>query len=102
MVGHHPAGRPWRVGLSGSREHVVNLADAALATSSGLGSPFEPSGQFNHLLDPATGRCADPLRSIVVSAEATTADAMATALTLMSTEQANDVLERAPAGTWLA
>jgi thiamine biosynthesis lipoprotein len=88
-LGHHPAGRPWRVGirqgrsLTASRE--LDLADAAMATSSGWGSPFEGTGRCNHLLDPATGRSADPHRTItVIAAEATLADGLATAFTMMT------------------
>ena len=83
-LGRHPEGRPWRAGLPG-RAETFDLIDgagaAALAVSSGAGSPFEPTGRLNHLLDPATGRCAAPERLVAVLArDATTADAVATAL----------------------
>lgn len=89
-LGRHPDGRPWGVGIRGRvDEAAVELADRALAVSAGSGSPFEASGRLNHLLDPATGRCADPARTVVVQApEATTADALATAFALMPEKRA--------------
>lgn len=94
-LGRHPDGRPWRVGIRDrADEAVVDLADRALAVSAGSGSPFEPSGRLNHLLDPATGRCADPARTVVVQApEATTADALATAFALMPEKRAQAIAE---------
>ena len=91
-LGRHPEGRPWRAGLPG-RAETFDLVDgagaAALAVSSGAGSPFEPTGRLNHLLDPATGRCAAPERLVAVLArDATTADAVATALAVASTPRA--------------
>ena len=91
-LGRHPEGRPWRAGLPG-RAETFDLVDgagaAALAVSSGAGSPFEPTSRLNHLLDPATGRCAAPERLVAVLArDATTADAVATALAVASTPRA--------------
>ena len=91
-LGRHPEGRPWRAGLPG-RAETFDLVDgvgaAALAVSSGAGSPFEPTGRFNHLLDPATGRCATPERLVAVLArDATTADAVTTALAVVPTPRA--------------
>lgn len=94
-LGRHPDGRPWRVGIRGrAEEAAMNLADRALAVSAGSGSPFESTGRLNHLLDPATGGCADPTRTVVVQAqEATTADAMATAFALMPQKRAHAIAE---------
>jgi thiamine biosynthesis lipoprotein len=91
-LGRHPGGRPWRAGLPG-RAEALDLVDgagaSALAVSSGAGSPFEPTGRLNHLLDPATGRCGDPARLVAVLApDATTADALATALAVVPTPSA--------------
>jgi len=91
-LGRHPEGRPWRAGLPGRAETfdlVEEAGAAALAVSSGAGSPFEPTGRLNHLLNPATGRCAAPERLVAVLArDATTADAVATALAVVPTPRA--------------
>src|SRR3546814_2935432 len=53
-------------------------------TSGGYGTRFEPSGRHNHLMDPRSGRCAPANRSVsVVAEDATTADAVSTALSLL-------------------
>ena len=85
-LGHHPDGRPWRVGLRRAAKpetlaHTVALSDRAVATSAGIASPFEPSGRHHHLFDPATGRPAPADGQIsVIAPRATTADALSTAL----------------------
>lgn len=88
-LGRRPDGTPWRVGVAdpGDPSRIaarIGIADLALATSGGYGTPFEPTGRHNHLIDPRTGRSAPPQRSVTVLArDATTADAAATALCLM-------------------
>ena len=85
-LGRHPAGRPWRVGLRRAAEpetlaRTVTLADRAVATSAGIASPFEPSGRYHHLFDPATGRPATGTGQVsVIAPSATAADALSTAL----------------------
>ena len=54
-LGHHPDGRPWRLGIrnggtSGSVDRMVELEDMALAVSGGYGTTFEPSGRFHHII----------------------------------------------------
>ena len=85
-LGHHPDGRPWRIGLRRAAEpetvaRTVSLADRAVATSVGIASAFEPSGRHHHLFDPATGRPAPGASQVsVIAPNATTADALSTAL----------------------
>ena len=84
-LGHHPDGRPWRVGLRHAAEpgtvaRTLALTDRAVATSAGIASPFEPSGRHHHLFDPATGRPAPAAGQVsVIAPRATTADALSTA-----------------------
>ena len=97
-LGRHPDGRPWRTGLAG-RTETLELGGGlpALAVSSGAGSPFEPTARLNHLLDPATGRCADPQRLVAVLApDATTADALATALAVLPVRRARALAAALP------
>lgn len=71
--------------------------DRAVSTSGSYGFQFDPAGRFNHLFDPATGGCASSYRSVTaVSGNATAADAMSTAFSLMAEPQIRSLL--APAG----
>src|SRR5204862_2944758 len=63
-LGHHPDGRPWRLGIrngnaAGDAGRTIELADMALAVSGGYGTTFEPSGHFHHIFDPHTGASAN-------------------------------------------
>ena len=84
-LGHHPDGRPWRVGLRRAAEpetlaRTVALTDRAVATSAGIASPFDASGRHHHLFDPATGRPAPTRGQVsVIAPRATMADALSTA-----------------------
>ncbi|WP_395019692.1 FAD:protein FMN transferase [Dongia sp.] len=95
-VGARDNGRPWTAGIENpmNRDMLladVPLVDAALATSGGYGFRFDPAGHFHHLFDPATGACPQLYASVsVVAANATAADALATAANLL----APDALER--------
>lgn len=85
-LGPPPDGRPWRIGLEGTAR-VLTIANGAVATSSAGGTVFEPSGAANHLFDPRTGRSTEAGRSVTVSAaDATTADALSTALSVVEPE----------------
>ena len=104
----HPAGRPWQVGVRdplnvGRFLATVPLRDAAIATSSGLGTPFDANGGFNHIFDPSTGACASRYLSVSVkTARATMADALSTAFSVMPLEKARQALTKAGAGeAWL-
>ncbi|MEA1648214.1 FAD:protein FMN transferase [Nitrospirillum sp. BR 11164] len=102
-VGHHPAGRPWTAGIKapGDDDRTVltlSLADQALSTSGAYGTPFEATGRFNHLFDPATGGCSDPGMSVSVRAPtATLADALSTAFSVMGSRDIARVLAQVPA-----
>ena len=101
-LGHHPEGRPWRVGLRHAAEpetvaRTVALADHAVATSAGIASPFEPTGRHHHLLDPATGRPAPGTGQVsVIAPRATTADALSTALAVSPPARVAQLAARFP------
>lgn len=108
-MGHHPLGRPWLAAVSDPRDPQrsildVELRDAggglpALATSAGYGTRFEPSGRFDHLIDPHTGASTHHHAAVTVAApRAVIADALSTALYLMPLDEAAAVLhDYAPA-----
>jgi thiamine biosynthesis lipoprotein len=91
-MGRHADGRPWRVGIGspdgdGAVLTSVSLENRALATSGGYGSPFSQDAQHHHLFDPKNGRSANYYRSIsVLAPDATTADALSTALAVTPRE----------------
>lgn len=97
-IGSRPDGLPWEVGVAdpevvGRTQTILPVVDRAVSTSGAYGFRFDPQGRFNHLFDPSTGGCAGRYRSVTtVSRDATTADALSTAFSLMSEEQIRAVL----------
>lgn len=91
VIGLHPEGRPWDVAIAdpggGPPLAVVPLVDRAMATSAPSGFRFDPPGRFNHLFQPADGRCAWRYASVsVVAGTATLADGLSTAFSMMPEE----------------
>ena len=107
-LGRHPDGTPWRVGLEdpgrrGTTSRTLYLEDRALSTSGGYGTLFEPSGRFNHLFDPTSGRCAERWPAVsVVAASATVADALSTAFCFMPLEEMRAALARTGGSAYVA
>jgi thiamine biosynthesis lipoprotein len=94
VLGAHPDGRPWR---AATRAGSIDLADNALAVSSGAGTAFEPSGKFHHIFDPATGASAAPPCEVAVTApRAMIADALATAICVVGEERSERLLAAYP------
>ena len=88
-IGDHPDGRPWRLLLS-NPEHTdsigeIEFTNAAVATSAGLGTPFDLSGKYHHIFDPKNGYNANNyLQVSVTSKTAAEADALATAFLILN------------------
>ncbi len=88
-IGSRPDGRSWTVGLEDPRSpgaiaERLAVVDRAVATSGGYGTVFDPSGRFNHIFEPGSGRTSWRWLSVSVeAATATEADALSTAFTLM-------------------
>jgi thiamine biosynthesis lipoprotein len=108
-LGRHPDGRPWRAGISDPARPdaligEVDLTDRALATSGGYGTVFDAAGRYGHLIDPRSGRTAPLARSIsVLAGDATTADALSTAFSLLDEGRIAALLPAFPgARAWLA
>ncbi|MDF2368985.1 FAD:protein FMN transferase [Sneathiella sp.] len=101
-LGGKPDGNPWRVGILSPEDGktiatTVDLANKALATSGGHGSPFTSHSTANHLLNPLTGRYAEFKRSVsVTSPSATLADMASTALSFMTDEDGRKFISRLP------
>lgn len=98
-LGARPEGGPWRVAVEGpqgrSSTSHISAINEAVATSGAYGFQFDEQGHCNHLFDPTSGKCAEPLRSVSVVAEsATAADGLSTAFALMKDEAVGSVLAR--------
>lgn len=87
-------GRAWPVQIE-RKPLPLMLRDRAIATSSGAGTPFESSGAWHHLIDPATGRSVQHHRAVsVVAPRATVADALSTALIVADPEKGRRIIAR--------
>lgn len=99
-LGQRGDATPWtvEVGRTGGRNgEIIEIADKAIATSSPAGFQFDSAGRFNHLLDPRTGSTAHRWQEVSVMApDATTADALATAFSLMHTDDITQFLTSRP------
>ena len=88
-IGAKPDGRPWRIGLAERQDEpyqeiVLDVIDKSVATSSGNGIHFDEARRFGHILDPRSGAASTLYRRLtVVADDATTADGLSTAFSLM-------------------
>ncbi|MBC8339968.1 MAG: FAD:protein FMN transferase [Rhodospirillales bacterium] len=97
-------GNPWVVMLDGALAGsdgaggtlTVPLDNRAMATSAGSGTRFDSSGRHHHLFDPASGDSPGHYRAVSVSApDATTADALSTAIFTAPPARAASMMTRA-------
>ncbi len=100
-IGGDPRGGPWRVNLRDDVDPTrapIDLSDGALATSAPLGTVFDVAGRVGHILDPRTGLPApNRWRLVSVAApRAAIADALSTALTLLSPTEIDAALSHWP------
>ncbi|QXR35661.1 FAD:protein FMN transferase [Alcaligenes aquatilis] len=101
-LGMAPGNRPWRVGLAGDQAEPVSLLsldvhNQAVSTSSGSGTALSRDGSVTHLFNPANGQARPLYRSVsVVAGNATIADALSTAFSMMSPPDITRVLASDP------
>lgn len=88
-LGGNPQGGDWPVTLDAPDRPQIGLRDRALASSAPLGTVFDAEATAGHILDPRTGKPATARWHLVsVTAEsAALADALSTAMCLMSPEE---------------
>ena len=102
-IGDHPEGRPWRLLIS-NPEHTnsigeVEFTDAAVATSAGLGTPFDLSGKYHHIFNPESGyNDNEYLQVSVISKTAAEADALATAFLIMNPKKSEALAKNLKVG----
>ena len=86
--------RPWRVAIEdpdkeGNYPSIIHMRSGAVATSGGYEVFFDPKKKSHHLVSPSSGASPQYIRSVSVQAPTVMqADALATALSLMSTKDA--------------
>lgn len=99
-IGSRADGTPWRIGLAERQDDefpdvVLDVIDKAVATSSGTGFHFDEEQRFSHILDPRTGEAASLYKRVTVIADdATTADALSTAFSLIDETSIRSTMER--------
>ena len=102
LTGETGAGKSILLGALGlacgeraERAQVRAGADKAVATSSPMGSRFDPQGGYHHLLDPRSGKPANHHQTISVIAEtAALADGLSTALSTIAPDDIASILKR--------
>jgi FAD:protein FMN transferase len=103
VAGDAPPGRDgWRIDVPGAdatfAARAGRLANAALATSGPTAQHVEIDGvRYSHTIDPRTGMAlTSDVTAHVIAADGATADALATALTVLGPEAVGTSLERFP------
>jgi len=103
VVGDAPPGRDgWSIETTGAdsafRERAARLTNAALATSGPTAQFVEIDGvRYSHVIDPRTGvGLTNDVMARVIAEDAATADALATALTVVGPEGAPTLLAQFP------
>jgi thiamine biosynthesis lipoprotein len=100
VLGDRPDGTAWRIGIQDPRlpdgiVETIELRSAAISTSGGYGTEFDPAGRFNHIFDPKTGLTSRRYLSVsVIAPQATTADAMSTAFSLLPLDRTASIVRK--------
>lgn len=102
-AGHPPGTRGWRVAVvglarTGGAPPMIDLTDAAVTTSGDAYQAVEIDGvRYSHVIDPRTGLgVTGPSAVTVIAADGTTADALATAASVLGPRDGADVVSRFP------
>lgn len=96
-------GQPWVVGIrdpddGGAMVTRLALVDEAISTSGDYERYFEEDGvRYHHILDPATGRPVEGVRSVtVVGPDGTLTDALSTSVFVLGALEGIALIERLP------
>jgi thiamine biosynthesis lipoprotein len=100
VLGVRPDGSPWSIAVADPTGNgpgtILPVIDRAVATSAPSGFRFDLQGRFNHIFRPSDGGCAWRYASVsVVARDATLADALSTAFSLMPQDAVRSVASRA-------
>lgn len=104
---NQPDGTPWQIGIADLEtdlqpDAMLALSGNALATSGSAGFRFDAAGRFNHLLNPKAASENNLSASLyqrvtVIAPDAASADAWATAFSLMIENRIAAILKNLPA-----
>ena len=92
-LNRNPGNRPWRVGLADDSHErkpldVIEIRNRAVSTSAGRGTLLDAAGRITHIFDPRSGHALPRYRSVSVeAANATMADALSTACSVMNEKE---------------
>ena len=102
LLGQRPD-RPWRIGIQHPRHQdaliaTLEMQDGAVVTSGDYERYFEADGQrYHHLFDPHSGYPGRLCQSVTITApDATTADALATAVFILGPKAGAALLQKFP------
>ncbi|MEO2020613.1 MAG: FAD:protein FMN transferase [Pirellulaceae bacterium] len=101
-IGVKPPGKPgWRIGVAplqadGPPSRYLHLAECGIATSGDAWQFVEIGGRrYSHILDPRTGLGLSTRSSVtVIAADATAADGLASAVSVLGPQQGLSLIER--------
>jgi thiamine biosynthesis lipoprotein len=102
LIGRPTEREKWRIQVrrppDQAEDYVLELGPVAVATSGDYARGFRVDGEwYSHIIDPRTGRPVRHAASVtVVAADAMTADALATAFSVMRPEEAVKTAEDLP------
>ncbi len=100
-----PGARGWKVGIAALEERgaerlerVIELCNAGISTSGGTEQFIEIDGRrYSHILDPRTGLgLTNRIQATVIAANATTTDAMATAVCVLGPARGLQMIDSLP------
>jgi len=100
--GKKASGEPWVVGIQHPRKKdaylgLAGLDGRCLSTSGDYETTFTPDFSRNHIFDPATGNSPEAFSSVtVIAPDATTADAMSTAIFVLGAERGLELAAKTP------
>jgi len=102
LLGQRPD-RPWRIGIQHPRQPqaliaTLEMQSGAVVTSGDYERFFEEDGKrYHHLFDPRSGYPGRLCQSVTITApDATTADALATAVFILGPQAGQDLLKQFP------